>query len=301
MVILRAPGCAYARRTGGCTNCGFWQHLTSDGEPVAEGDYMAQLRHAMEAHRQALPAVVQLDIFCSGSFLCDGEVPQEARPALLALAARELPALRAVMIESRPEYITPQAVSPLVAALPARCRLEVGVGLESADQEIREVRIRKGFTLDDFRGAAQVLAGIEADVALVVYLLFKPLGTRNMEAVADVMKSGRYLADLAQELSLPLRVALEPTFVPEGTPLHQEMLQGNYTPPSLWNVVHVTRMLSKLGLPLHVGLSSEGLPAEQVPSGCPQCTDRLRAALARFNETQRRSALDGLTCQCQSV
>ena len=299
MVILRAPGCVFARRTGGCTNCGFWQHLTSDGDPVSTDDYLAQLAQAMKLNEEALPLVRQLDIFCSGSFLCDGEVPPEAREPLLALAARELPGLRAVMIESRPEYITPEAISPLVAALPGPVLLEVGMGLESADAVIREQRIKKGFTLEDFAAAARVLA--DAGAGLAVYLLLKPLGTGDEEAVEDVLASGRYLAGLAHDLSVPLRIALEPTFVPEQTPLYDEMKQGRYTPPSLWDVIHVTRQLASLGLPIHVGLSSEGLPAEQVPSGCPRCTHNLRTALAAFNETQACSALQGLRCPCQAA
>ena len=299
MVILRAPGCAFARRTGGCTNCGFWQHLTTDGAPVSAGDLLAQLTSAFETHREASPAVRQLDIFCSGSFLCDGEVPPEARAPLLRLATQELPGLRAVMIESRPEYITPDAIAPLAAALPSPDMLEVGIGLESADPVIREQRIRKGFTLEAFADAARVLA--DAGVGLAVYLLLKPLGTGELDAARDVVASGEYLADLGRALGLQLRVALEPTFVPEQTPLYEEMKQGRYTPPSLWTVVQVTRQLAKLGLQVHVGLSSEGLPTEQAPTGCPRCTEQLRTALAHFNETQTVSALQGLSCQCQTA
>ncbi len=296
MVILRAPGCVYARKTGGCTNCGFWHHLTTGGEPVAVDDYVAQLRAALDEHHDALPRVLEVDLYCSGSLLADEEVPARARVGLLALCAG-LPALRRVVVESRPEYITRESVAPLSAALaPSAATLEVAVGLETVDDDLRCRSIRKGFTLARFEEAAAALA--ELDVAIGVYLLLKPMGTTEEEAVADVLASGRYLADLSRRLGADLRVALEPTFVPEDTPLHAELLAGRYTPPSLWSVVRVTRALAAMGLTVHVGLSAEGMPADNVPSGCPACTDALRDALSRFNATGDPNVM-AVTCGCR--
>ena len=295
MVILRAPGCIYAVRTGGCTNCGFWHHLTTGGEPVPADDLVAQLQAALTDHEDVQRRILEVDIFCSGSLLADEEVPADARVGLVSLCA-SLPALQRVVVESRPEYVSRATVEPLVSALSrSGARLEVAIGLETSDDRLRCERIRKGFTLAQFERAAGVLARL--DVGLGVYLLQKPLGTGEQEAVEDVLASGRYLAELGRRLALDLRVALEPTFVPEGTPLHQELVAGRYTPPSLWSVIRVTRELAAMGHHVHVGLSSEGMPADTVPAGCPRCTDALGAALARFNQTQDVAALE-LTCQC---
>ena len=295
MVILRAPGCAYALRTGGCTNCGFWHHLTTGGEPVPAEDLVAQLQAALDSHHETLERIVEVDLFCSGSLLADEEVPAAAQVGLVSLCA-SLPALSRVVVESRPEYVSRATVEPLVTALsPSPARLEVAIGLETADDRLRLERIRKGFTLAQFERAAGVLAYLQ--LGLGVYLLQKPLGTGEEQAVEDVLASGRYLAGLGRRLSLDLRVALEPTFVPEGTKLYDELVAGRYTPPSLWSVIRVTRGLAAMGHRIHVGLSNEGLPADTVPAGCPTCTDMLRLALARFNETQDVGALD-VSCGC---
>jgi radical SAM enzyme (TIGR01210 family) len=298
MLVLRAPGCRYAQQTGGCTNCGFWQHMTTGGRPVAAGDLVAQLRRALTLHAQQVPRLAQLDLFCSGSFFCDGEIPPGARARLLSLAA-QLPALRALLVESRPEYITDEALEQALLALgPGRAGLlEVAIGLESADRVIREERIRKGFSLEDFEAAAGRMAAA-GGVGLLVYLLLKPAGTGEAEALRDVLRSGRYLAGLGRRLALPLRVALEPAFVPEDTDLQRELLAGRYTPPSLWTALRAARGLADDGLTVHVGLSSEGLPADHVASGCPECTPALRRALALFNETQDPASLAGLSCAC---
>lgn len=298
MVILRAPGCVYALHTGGCTNCGFWHHLTTAGQPVFAEDYLAQLEVALAQHSDDQGQILEVDLFCSGSLLADEEVPAEARTAMLARLAR-LPALRRVVVESRPEFVTAEALAPLVEALaPSQAELELAVGLETADDKIRNDKIRKGFTLEQFEQAAAVLAALE--VGLVVYLLQKPMGLNEQQAVDDVVASGDYLVGLQERLKLRSRVALEPTFVPQGTPLHAELVAGRYNPPSLWSVLRVTSELASMGLEVHVGLSNEGMPADTVPAGCPLCTERLRATLARFNASQDRELLGGFWCSCLS-
>jgi archaeosine synthase beta-subunit len=301
MLILRAPGCSYALRSGGCTNCGFL-HLSTRGAPVPTEALVEQLRFALAEHAAEMTDVEELDLYCSGSFFCEAEIPADAQRALLEEAAA-IPSLRLVLVESRPEHVDDAALGRARAALASTRRqppaLEVAIGLESADDEIREQRIRKGFSLHAFERAAERLALAEA--GLVVYLLLKPRGTGEEEAVDDVLRSGRYLRALGDRLHLPVRVALEPTFVSEGTVLFDELQAGLYRPPSLWSVVRAAAGLGEL-LAVHVGLSSEGLPAQMVPGGCDACTPRLRAALARFNETQEVASLLSLApCACQAT
>lgn len=297
MVILRAPGCIYARRTGGCSNCGF-AHLTTGGDLVAPDHLLEQLRRALHQHSDRAETILQLDLYCSGSFFCDDEIQPEARDLLLGRAAL-LPAVEVVVVESRPELVNAEVLQRAIEALagPRPVRLEVAIGLETANDHIRQERIRKGFTRRTFEDAARLMA--DHGVGLVAHVLLKPMGTDEAEALDDVLRTGRYLKSLARRLSLPMRLALEPTFVPEGTPLFEELVAGRYHPPSLWSVVHAASGLTRQGLSIHVGLSSEGLPTTQVPSGCDRCTSRLLHALSRFNTTQDVELLTGLSCPCQ--
>lgn len=294
MVILRAPGCYYQLRGKGCTNCGF-DHLTTDGQAVSSDDLLAQLEAALARHADRLEEIAQLDIYCSGSFFADQEIPAEARVRLLR-RARELRRLERVLVESRPELIREEQLAAAHAALGDEIQLEVAIGLESADETIREERINKGFTLRAFERAAEKLAA--QNVGLVVYLLLKPIDTGEREAIDDVIASARYLKALSERLALSTRVALEPAFVVKGTPLYDALREARYQPPSLWSVIEVLRAIAPL-LKIKVGLSHEGLPADQRPTGCERCTETLRAALARFNETQDVAPLAQLSCSCQ--
>ena len=89
MVIFRAPGCAYDLRAGGgCTYCGF-RHLTTHGVPVTAMEYVAQFEHALRGRNLDQDKVRQIDLFNSGNFLNDGEVPAEARMAILSRCANQ--------------------------------------------------------------------------------------------------------------------------------------------------------------------------------------------------------------------
>jgi hypothetical protein len=299
MVVLRAPGCSYALRTGGCTVCGFTAHLSTRGAPVTAAALAAQLHAAIEAHadERGQPPIEHLDLYCSGSFFNDEEIPPAARAALFALAQRELPALRTLLVDTRPEFVTASALAAARAALGREgtpVRLEVAIGLESADDEVRNRLIRKGFSYASFARAAEALAG--AGAALAVYLLLKPPGLEEEAALADVLASGRALCALRERLGLRLRVALEPTLVVLGTPLHEEHRAGRYRSPSLWSVVRAAVGLAELGLPVHVGLSDEGLPTADRPRSCPACDGALREALRAFNRGQDPAPLRALRC-----
>lgn len=297
MVVLRAPGCAHALKTGGCTNCGFLE-LTTRGAPVSTAQLVAQLGNALRRHQEELDEIEELDLYCSGSFFNDDELSPASRRALLEFSCA-LPGLRSVLVDSRPEYVTPQALGVRsTLGDPRRVLFEVAIGLETASDEIRLQRIRKGFTLAEFERAAETIAAAGPGLGLCCYLLLKPLGTSEEEAVDDVIQSGRYVSQLAARLGLKVRVALEPTFVCEGTPLAEEHRAGRFTPPSLSSVARAAASLRRLGLAVHVGLSEEGLRTAGSPGGCAQHDPRCRAALQRFNETQDSAVLESISCSC---
>ena len=292
MVILRAPGCAWAAK-GGCTNCGFPKSMGS-GRPVTADELVEQLDEAAALAEGGERTPLQVDLLVSGSFFNPDEIPVDAQERLLRRAAA-IPGAARLLVETRPEYVT----RPLLErALAAACGLplEVGIGLESADETIREVRIRKGFTWAQFEAAARLLG--ECDAELLVYVLLKPIDTSEAEAVADAVATCERVHALGRNLRLPTRVALQPCFVAPGTPLEEAFLAGHYRPPWLWSVVEVVRQVAALG-PLTIGLSDEGLGSPAQPANCPACSAEVTAALAAVNAGAPVSSLDRLDCACR--
>ena len=292
MVILTAPGCAYARTSGGCTNCGF-PRTFGTGKPVSAEDYHLQVEAALAKIPAHVQAPVEVDLYNSGSYFNPDEVPELAQSAMLVLAAAR-PEVAALLVESRPEYVTAARLERAVSA----CRgkpLEVGIGLESANPEILSRRIHKGYTWEQFGAAAKLIAG--AGARLLVYVLLKPINTGEREAIEDSVETARKLFALGHELRCPTRVALEPCFVAPETPLYHAFEQGRYRPPWLWSVADVLSRIAPLGRVL-VGLSDEGMNPLQSPHNCEHCTVRFRQALAAFNQTQNSAGLHALSCDC---
>jgi len=292
--IFRAPGCGYAHRSGGgCTNCGFGP-MTLEDTPWTPADLMAQA-DTVFGKPGALDDVGEVDLYNSGSFYADAELPADVRSYVLGLLGTA--GVPRILVESRPEFITPERIAASRELLP-KSFLEVGIGLESADEVIRERFINKGFGLPEFERAAGVLA--EAGAGLLVNVLLKPLGPADdAAAVTDVVNTGKYIFDLAHRISLPARVALQPVFVAPGTPLEREFLAGRYCPVSLWAVVDAVTVLAGLGETI-VGLSDEGLEPKRIPAGCGRCDAAIRDALRLFNRTGDLAPLRALTCRCRS-
>ena len=292
MVILTAPGCAYARTSGGCTNCGFPQTFGT-GRPVSTEDYVAQIKAALARIPAGIQAPVEVDLYNSGSYFNPEEVPELAQSAMLALtAARQ--EVASLLVETRPEYVTAARLEEALSACGGKT-LEVGIGLESANPEILSRRIHKGYTWEQFAAAAQLMAG--AGAGLVAYVLLKPINTSERKAIEDSVATARKVLALGHELKCPTRVALEPCFVAPQTPLYHAFEQGRYRPPWLWSVAEVVSRIAPLGRVL-VGLSDEGMNPLQAPHNCEHCTGRFRHALAAFNQTQDATGLSAVSCEC---
>jgi len=294
MVILAAPGCAWARRTGGCTNCSFPRSFGT-GEPVTRADLIAQLDRAAARVPIEDDGPVELDLYVSGSFFNPEEIPGEGQLALLERAGL-VPGCDRILVETRPEFATGAVLGAAVAAA-APLPLEVGIGLESSDPAVLR-RIRKGFGWRELCSAARRLAA--AGARLLVYVLLKPLDTGEAEAIGDAVRTAERVFTLGRELQLPTRVALEPCFVAPGTPLAEAFAEARYRPPWLWSVVVVARRIAPLG-EVVVGLSDEGLDPAAVAHNCDACTLRFRRALARLNLDQNAEALGDIECECRDL
>jgi hypothetical protein len=292
MVILKAPGCSYARTSGGCTNCGFPQRFGT-GKPVSTEDYVVQIKSALARIPAGTQAPVEVDLYNSGSYFNPEEVPELAQSAMLALAAARHE-VASLLVETRPEYVIAARLERALSA----CRgkpLEVGIGQESASPEILSGRIHKGYTWEQFAAAARLMAG--AGTGLLAYVLLKPINTGEREAIEDSVATARKVFALGHELKCPIRVALEPCFVAPMTLLYHAFEQGRYRPPWLWSVAEVVSRVAPLGRVL-VGLSDEGMNPLQAPHNCEHCTSRFRHALAAFNQTQDAAGLSAISCEC---
>lgn len=291
MVVLKTRGCEYAAKNdGGCTVCGFANHAVPG---IGQHDILDQLAWALEA--LPLAGVDEVDLLTLGSFLNENEITAPLRAELLGLIA-ELHGVRRVSFESRSEYVTPAKLEQSRSILGDRT-VEFGIGLESADDHVRNQIVRKGLSRGSFERVVRTLA--ETGLDLLVYLLIKPPHLSEEQAIADAVASVAYVAEVAGRHAVRARMALEPVFVAPNTYLERVFLKGEYRLLNLWSVVEVILRTHRMGN-LFVGLSDEDLSRNRTVGSCPLCHDRLIAEIERFNHTLDVSRLAELDCPCRA-
>lgn len=292
MIVLRTRGCEYAAKNhGGCTVCGFANHALPD---ITDADILAQLAWALE--EVSLAGVDEIDLLTLGSFLNENEISGRARADLLGMIA-QLDGIRRVSFESRSEYVSVAKLEECQRILGGRI-VEFGIGLESADDRVRNHVIRKGLSRDSFERVAAALA--QAGLDLLVYLLIKPPHLSEDEAISDAAASVDYVSRVAARHDLRARMALEPVFVAPNTELERIFLRGEYRLVNLWSVVEVILRTHRMGN-LFVGLSDEDLSRNRTAGSCPRCQERLIDEIERFNHTLDVSRLRELDCQCRAA
>ncbi len=267
-VILRSRGCYWNR----CLMCGYKKDTSKD---VTLNDLIEQLKFALRKMNGA--EVVK--IFTSGSFLDSNEIPREFRSFVYNSLAGKV---KKLIIESRPEFVNKETVEELSSL---DFETEVGIGLETADDFIREHCINKGFKFEDFKRAARLLKSY--GVRVKAYLLLKPPFLSEGEAIRDVIRSIKAVKDLVDVVSV------NPVNVQSNTYVERLWLKRLYRPPWLWSAVEVLKDtdVETICDPVAYGKS-------RGPHNCGRCDREVAKAIRDFSLTQNPSVFDGLSCSC---
>ena len=273
-VILRTTGCYWAKKEG-CRMCGYIQ----DTEPsVTQQDLLEQFHSALE--KPGVPDVVK--IFTSGSFFDEREVSEDTRNKIRQ-KLEEL-GVKKLIVESRPEFVTEEVLDEFEGG---KLQLEVGIGLESASDFVREVLINKGFTFQEFEEAAKLLR--RRGFRVKAYLLLKPPFLSEGEAIADVVHSALKIKKLVDVISI------NPTNVQRGTLVEKLWERKLYRPPWLWSAVEVVRQIRSEGIEVICHPVGRG---KRSPHNCGKCDEEVSRALREFSLYQDTEILD-LTCSCK--
>lgn len=275
MMGFRNVGCAYWRENPfhiGCFNCGFCSGITHEVEPTQD-ELKMQFEKAL---KQALQTHVNFDVIeflNDGSFFNDEEFSPSFRRHLFR-RVNSLPYIKRVLIETRPEFVNKENVSCVLSELSHDKKLEVAIGLESADDFIRGVCIRKGFSRNDFEKAIQCFSLFGDRISVVAYSLVKPAFLSEKEAIEDQINTARYLAELSKQYKCKITIKLEPAVVAKGTLLDflyfhgQENINHAYSIMSYWAIVEILCRLRQenINLPVRIGSRNDMDVIEKVPA-----------------------------------
>lgn len=300
MVVLRSTGCSHYKLKQGCSMCAHYDGTT--WSPVSADDYIAQWKSVVDG--SAIENEVDFDInnypvlclYNLGSFLNPDEVPIESMKEIFA-SINSLHGIEKTIIESRAEYVTPDILENIRSV--NNGLIEVGIGLESTNYEIRELCHHKNMpNLDVFLKAIEILH--QYDFRALAYVNQKPPFLTEKEAIDDAIETSVFAFNNGVDA-----VSIEPTSLQAHSLTDYLYRIGLYRVPWLWSVIEVVRSINeKVGSNLDLRLG--GYFDEDVLSGsqgvapgiernelfpyttsgnCVKCNGRIIDAIKEYNKT----------------
>jgi len=275
VVIFRTIGCWWSRKKG-CLMCGYNQAASGSG--IGEEQLLKQL----EIAKSKLQGEEMVKIYTSGSFLDEREIPLVVRERIL----QEFSTCKRILFESRPEFVTEESLSTLPAD-----KVEIALGLESANDLVLRKCINKGFDASDYERAAALIKG--KGMRVRTYLLLKPPYLTERQAMTDTLSSIDFAFRFSDSISI------NPVNVQRDTLVESLFRRGDYRPPWLWTLVEVLREgRSKTDVRVFSSPSGAGTP--RGAHNCGKCDEGVIAAIERFAFSQDLKELEGLDCECKS-
>ncbi len=289
IIFLRSTGCEWVDKTGGCTMCGFYC-ATSHGREVSAGDYVRQFEHIMET--VDLGDYPVISIYNDGNIFNEHEMPLAAIKGICG-QIDGYPGIKKVVVESRIDYSPEDRVLAMKKYLNGR-QLELAFGFESANPQVMNLCINKGFTSHNFDTFFERMQRL--GVLTKPLLLVKPPFLTESESVADILQTLDYLASRGIDY-----VDLEVTTVEKNTVVHELWKHGLYRPPWLWSLVDLLqRAESRYGDRMHIYVSPWTYSVESLDwaHNCGTCDQELVRAVEEYNHRFDTGVFDGIDCSC---
>lgn len=290
---LRSTGCTWCKTDfGGCLMCGHY-HGTTKGRHISKQSYYQQF--IAEYQKYNFSRYPMVCIYNAGSILNPEEMHSDDLGLILRIVD-ENPHIKHLIIESRPECITDEAIRIIKRNI-KRTVIEIGIGLETTSETVRDLCINKGFSFDDYKTAAKVIKN--DGIKLLTYLTaVKPLFLTENEAVNDVLESIASIEDITDVISL------EPTSIQRGTLVEYFYNNGYYSIPRGWLIQDIVRFLysNRRYLPFELRIGGfEFYPTpDYFVSNCPDCDQILYDSIDTYNTIKEYNPLITLDCDCRS-
>ena len=227
--ILPTRGCSWAlSKSGGCSICGYIY------DNPTEPDFELILSSIDEILSKSITndEKYSIKLFTSGSFLDTSEIPIEIQTKILKKISR-YKEVAEIVLESRPEYVTDKTLKKIAEVIDIK-KIEIAIGLESANNNILKKSINKGFWWDDFVEANSKI--VSAGAKVKAYLLFKPPFVSEFDSIRDIFESVAKLVTLGIDT-----ISINSVSIHRGTFLSKIFDNQQYRPPWLWSLLHLCK------------------------------------------------------------
>ncbi len=229
-IILRTKGCCWALgQTGGCSMCGYVQDANIG--TVSPNQIKNQFNHALQSKLEEIERDNNnyvIKIFNSGSFFDENEIADSARHYIYEQLA-EIKQIKEIIVESRVEFINSEKLEEIRKILKNKY-IEIGIGLETVDDYIRNEYINKGINYDEFLKVFNLCK--QNNIGVKAYLLFKPPFLNEQGAIDDCSTSIQDLLKLRVNT-----VSINPVNIQKGSLVEYLWYQNRYRPPWFYSLI----------------------------------------------------------------
>jgi radical SAM enzyme (TIGR01210 family) len=280
VIIFKTRGCSWSLNSG-CTMCGYFND--SNLEKVSDEDLLSQFDKAMELYSGE--KIVK--IFTSGSFLDDTEIPSLVRKKILKRLTENTDK---ISVESRPEYVTDKKLNNIRDIIESKT-FEIGIGLETANDFVREHAINKGFTFNDYKKAAMIIE--KNNFKLKTYVLVKPPFITEKESINDCIETVDKIKRITDTISF------NPTNVQRNTVVEYLWKRKQFRPAWLWSVVEILKKSKRIAGDIQVKCDIAGGGNIRGAHNCKECDHVFLNAISSFSLSQKINLFKNLDCSCK--
>ncbi|MEF8879675.1 MAG: archaeosine biosynthesis radical SAM protein RaSEA [Candidatus Thermoplasmatota archaeon] len=281
VIIFETRGCSWAFKSG-CSMCGYFND--SAWRKITEKQLLQQYQNAMKKYN----GEKFVKIFTSGSFLDEKEISKKVRKKIITDLSQKT---EKISVESRPEYITSEVLSD-IKNIEDLNRFEIGVGLETADDSIREKCINKGFTYQDYKKSVEKIKKYGFD--LKTYVLIKPPFITEEQCIQDAVGTVEKIKNFTDTISF------NPVNVQRNTVVDFLWRRNQYRPPWLWSIIQILRE-SKKTVDENVLLKCDvvGGGKRRGAHNDGNCDQKILEAIADFSLSQNIEVFENIDCGCR--
>lgn len=268
-IMLRSNGCSIPT----CTMCPFPNEaLDPTMIKVSETQYIQQMESALQ--NQTKHEI--LSVYNDGNFFSDQELPKVARQKIYQIAKEQKCSY--LMVESLPCFITQKKICEAKDFLGEDIKLIVGIGLQSATDEVRQICIGTSITKKSFLCAHELLQKFAYETKC--YIIIKPPFLLEHEAIEDAVNSSLWLQqNNVTDITLcPIRIA-------SNTLLQELFKRDLYSMPKLTTLAECLYQLQQKKVYTRVSVFNIGSSDFKsiTPSGCNNCENKIMSALIANN------------------
>ena len=245
VIGFQTIGCEYRRKNNiGCFHCGFYAGAMPPPKFQLISSLKSQFRKGLKFAKELFWKIDVIEFLSDGSFLNDNELPEDIKKNIFHSISK-MPNIKKVLVESTPNKVFDERkeVIQRLKGLREDQVLEIGIGLETSDDFIRQACFNKGYTIEEFERAITHLNSLDKPlkkrVNVVAYVFVKPPFLNEKESIEDVLRTIKYLYKLNCKSDVKIIPKLEPAIISNGTLLSLLWEEDKYAPLNYWMILEI--------------------------------------------------------------